>query len=193
MKQRFFKKNEKLLELSSFNQFILQTQALPTQRSYLSSVSVARRLPGSYTPVTWPRWGMSSAFIASCKWAAVNSHPPSELRPCRMTLTKNQNPNLDGTTFCCFIWDYKCRSFHPLSSGLVGNRDRGFGVVSSFVLLGLNCFETTGERRGKNSFPSAASCPLHVFGKGLWKWRAGVKSLWKQALFIKSQGPVCPF
>lgn len=160
----------------------------------VSSVSVARRLPGSYAPVTWPRWGMSSAFIAGCKWAAVNSHPPSELRPCRTPLTKNQNPNLDGTTLCCFIWDFKRRSFHPLPSGLVGDRDGGFGVVSSFVLLGLNGLSRRGSAEGKiNSFPSAASCPLHVFGEGLWKWRAGVKSLWKQALFIKSQGPVCPF
>lgn len=194
MKQRFFKKNEKLLQLSSFDQFILQTQGPPAQSSYLSSVSVACRLPGSYAPVTWPRWGMSSAFIAGCKWAAVNSYPPSELRPSRTTLTKNQNPNFAGTTFSRFIWDYKCCSLHPLSSGLVENMERGFGVVSSFVLLGLNGLSRWGSAEGKiNSFPSAASCPLHVFGEGLWKWRAGVKSLWKQALFIKSQGPVCPF
>ena len=45
------------------------------------------------------------------------------------------------------------------------------------------------ERETNSFFPSAASCPLHVFDESLWKWRPGVKSLWKQTLFTESRGP----
>lgn len=66
-------------------------------------------------------------------------------------------------------------------------------LESSFVLLGLNDLSRRGSAEGKiNSLPSAASCPLHVFGEGLWKWRAGVKSLWKQGTVYKVAGSRLP-